>query len=386
MSLTLGDYIYYILKPPVRLFLRHKFNIQVETNALQEAKGPYLLLGHHVTNYDPVISNAYSKRLIRYIAGDANQDSHIKKLLLAMMESIPFAKNRGDAKSIRDLVKHVKQGHPVGLYPEGGRNWDGTTDYIIPSTAKLVKLLKLPVYAAFFKGGYLSTPRWASQSRRGKMVLEISKILDRETVLSKSAKELHRVLKEKLDYNEFQWQRQSRVYFKGHNLAEYIQRLLYLCPNCQAVNSFQSQGDSFHCTNCNIEYSVNHYGEIEGCREFTDTVSWNRWQQSHLRDIIQKGFSFANSDVQLEKLDIETGKRKKEQVQLNLLPKWLELKSGQGAETVHYRDLSSMSITFSDMLEFYVGKSKYRITLDPRRHMSIKLLYDLVMKVKGERD
>ena len=169
MGLTGGDIVYYLLKPPVRWYLRQLFNIHVESNPLEDVRGPYLLLGHHVTNHDPIISNAFSKRLIRYIAGDANQDSIIKRFLLAMLESIPFAKNRSDAKSIRELVRHIKAGHPVGLYPEGGRNWDGTTDYLIPSTATLGSFVKVPVYATFFKGGYLS-PRAGSFPRKGKMV------------------------------------------------------------------------------------------------------------------------------------------------------------------------------------------------------------------------
>ena len=71
-----------------------------------------MLLGHHVTNLDPVIGNMCANRLVRFIAGDANQDSLIKRFLLALVESIPFAKNRSDAKSIRRLVRHVQPAAP----------------------------------------------------------------------------------------------------------------------------------------------------------------------------------------------------------------------------------------------------------------------------------
>lgn len=378
MGLTGGDIVYYLLKPPVRWYLRQLFNIHVENNPLEDVREPYLLLGHHVTNHDPIISNAYSNRLIRYIAGDANQDSLIKKFLLALLESIPFAKNRSDAKSIRELVRHIKAGRPVGLYPEGGRNWDGITDYLIPSTAKLIKLLKVPVYATFFKGGYLSRPRWASFPRKGKMVLDIQLLMDKETVLKKPVEEIYRLLVERLSYNEFAWQKHQRIPFRGKNLAEHIERLLYLCPACNAVNSLKSQGNVFRCTACTKEYGVDQYGEIQGCPEFDNTVAWNQWQRSQLPRIIEEGFEFHNAGVKLQKRDLAAKTRSKHSVNLTLSPEGIELVGKRGKETIDLGQISSLSITFQDVVEFYLGKVKYSLTFDPRRHMSVKLFYDLL--------
>lgn len=378
MNLTGGDVIYYILKPPVRFYLKQRFNIHVGENPLENLKEPYLLLGHHVTVEDPIISNAYSNRLIRYIAGDANQDSWLKKVLLAMMESIPFAKNRGDAKSIRSMLRHIKAGHPIGLYPEGGRNWDGTTDNLVPSTAKLIKLLKVPVYAAFLKGGYLSRPRWATYPRRGKLVLEFRQLFDKETVAGKTHDELYTLLVEKLNYNEFAWQDKHRIIFKGRNLAEHIERLLYLCPTCKGVNTMKSQGDKFHCTACRVEYTVSHYGDILGCPEFQDTAAWNKWQRSQLPRIIEEGFSFVNTGLRLEKKDPRQRVRRRQLIDLTVTPDKLVLRGKGGTEVLAFADLFSQSITFQDVVEFYVGKTKYRLIFDPRRHMSVKLFYDLI--------
>lgn len=376
MRLTGGEMTYYALKPLVRSFLNWEFNIQVESNPLKDLKEPYLLLGHHVANEDPIISNAYANTLIRYIAGDANQDHWLKRNLLTLLESIPFTKNRGDAKSIRVMLRHVRDGHPIGLYPEGGRNWDGVTDTLIPSTAKLIKLLKIPVYAAFFKGGHLSRPRWASHPRKGKLVLEIKQLFDKDTVEKTSPEDLYTMLVDRLKYNEFRWQEKNRVLFRGKNLAEHIERLLYVCPSCLAVNSFRSAGDKFRCTACQAEFTVNPYGEILGCQDFQDTAAWNQWQRGHLPRLCQEGFSFTNDAMALE---IRAGKQKtKHKVMMNFSPDRLELMGETCSEVIMLNDLSSLSITFQDVVEFYLGKTKYRLTFDPRRHMSVKLFYDLL--------
>lgn len=378
MSLTGGDVFARLLKSPVRSYLKWQFNIQVESNPLKDLEEPYLLLGNHVMNEDPIVSNAYANRLIRFIAGDANQDHWLKRNLMAMLESIPFAKNTGDAKSIRALVRHVKAGHPVGLYPEGGRNWDGATDLLVPSTGKLIKLLKVPVYAVIFKGGYLSRPRWATYPRKGKLVMEIKQLFGRETIASKTPEELQALLVEKLNHNEYVWQRKHRIPFRGKNLAEHIERLLYICPHCNAINSIQSQGDQFFCKECKSQYGINQYGEILGCPEFSDTVSWNQWQRQFLPRIIQDGFRFVNEEMLLNKREIGVKPWKRDIVRLTFLPDRLEIQGKKGSEAILLSDISGLSITFQEIVEFYLGKVKYRLRFNPRRHMSIKLFYDLL--------
>ncbi len=385
MGLTRGDVFYRFLKPPVRSYLSWIYNIQVKSNPLKDLNEPYLLLGNHVTNEDPIISNVYANRLIRYVAGDANQDHWLKRILLTQLESIPFAKNTGDAKSIRVLVRHVRAGHPVGLYPEGGRNWDGATDELVPSTGKLIKLLKVPVYGIIFKGGYLSRPRWAAYPRKGKLVMEIKELFGRDTIARKTPDELQALLVEKLDHNEYVWQRAQRIPFKGKRLAEHIERLLYVCPHCNAVNTIKSKGDQFYCTACDSQYSINVYGEILGCNDFSDTISWNQWQRKFLPKIIGEGFQYVNEDVLLSKKEIGRKLWQRDTVKLVFSPDSLEISGKKGAETILLSDISGLSITFQDVVEFYLDKFKYRLRFDPQRHMSVKLFYDLLgTLVKGE--
>lgn len=384
MNLTTGDIIYHLLKYPVMLYLKLKFNIKVEHNPLKEVKGPYLLLGHHVTAFDPIISNLFSRRLIRYVTADANYDSKLKRFFLNLVEGIPFTKNAADSSAIRRIMRHIKKGHPVGLYPEGGRNWDGSTDFIIPSTAKLVKLLRVPVYAIFYKGGYLSKPRWAYYFRKGIMNVEIREIISEDIIAHNSIKDIYNLLVEKLNYNEFEWQRKHKIPFRGKKLAEDIERLLYLCPECQAINSIISRGNNFYCKSCGKEHSINEYGTIEGSSHFSDTVTWNRWQMSRLPELIEKGFTFSNPQISLEK--IENEKRERFKVLLALHPDKLIIEyDDRQREVIAIQDISGLSITFLDMVEFFIDDTKYRFTFDPKKHMSVKLFYDLLTTVKEDK-
>ena len=65
-------------------------------------------------------------------------------------------------------------------------------------------------------------------------------------------------------------------------------------------------------------------------------------------------------------------------VDLTFSPRGVELTGKKGKETIDLGEISSLSITFQDVVEYYVGRVKHRFTFDPRRHMSVKLFYDLL--------
>lgn len=377
MTLTRGDRLYQGLKPLVRMYLKHKFQLQVLENPLERLEGPYLLLGHHVTAFDPLMANLLSSRLIRFVASDVNYDAPVKKFFLELLEAIPFSKNHADSKAVRLLLKHVEAGHPVGLYPEGGRNWDGETERLIPSTAKLVKLLKVPVYQIRSFGGYLSKPRWASHFRKGNLLLDVRKIFDPEEIKGRSTEEIRVLLEEALAYNEYDWQREVQIPFQGERRAEHIQRLLYLCPQCGSWNTQKSLGNVFHCSACGLHHEVDVYGFLQGPGPFADPAAWNRWQRVALGDLLGRGFTFENPEISLEVIR-EGGSRTKERVNLIFQAEHLTLKGPAWEEILPYDHLGSLSITLLDVVEFYQGTTKYRLVFEPEKHMSVKLFYDLL--------
>lgn len=378
-----GDIWYKLLKRPVSLYLKNKLNLIEETNEHALEKGSYLMLGHHVTAYDAIISNMYSKSLIRYISGDANYDNELKKKLLNMMDCIPFSKNKSDMAAILKIKRKIKQGSPIGLYPEGGRNWDGVTDYIIPSTAKLIKMLKVPVYISFHKGGFLTKPRWASYLRKGKIIVSSKLLFTKDQIKDMSVEEIHNLLKDSLQYNAFEWQKEHMIAFKGKNLAEHIERLLYKCPKCGSLDSFVSSGDYFKCKTCHVQYKMNIYGFIEGCEQFDNTADWNQWQKNFIPSIVNNDFEFTSKNVATEIIHKENNTREKKNATVTLTNEKITLLIDGTTNIIPIHKLFGLSTTFLDVCEFHYGKTKYRLTFNPKQHMSIKLFYDIIRNYKG---
>ncbi len=285
-------------------------------------------------------------------------------------------------KSIRQLMKLAKSNHPIGLYPEGGRNWDGATDELIPSTAKLIKMIAIPVYVTFYKGGFLSRPRWASHSRRGLIQFEGYQLLSSQDIKSMSVKEIYDKMTKALAYNEFDWQKNHMIPFKGKKRAEHIERLLYKCPECGAMTSIESKNHDFTCLSCDHTFHMNVYGFIEGCSMFEDTHQWHQWQKSFIPEIIANMDTYHLRSITFEKRDNKTKEKSRYTANVTLYPNRIELEYDNGIELLELQSSYGFSITLLDLFEFFTNDHKYRLVFDPTRHLPIVFIYDLLNQLK----
>ncbi len=292
MKYSKGEVLYRFLKKVAKPIFYTKFNIEEGDYVLPEDGQPFILVGHHVSSFDPIIISAFSRRLIRFLYTDANRRLPIRSLLLRKLDMIPFAKNSADFKSIRQIKKRLEHGQAVGIFPEGGASWDGRTDVLIESTAKLIKMMGVPVYGITYNGAYLSKPRWSKETRRGQVVLNSYVILDKEAISKMTHEKIHARLTKLLQYDEFGWQNDVMMEFKGKDLAERIERLLYCCPKCNAFNTILSHQNTFECTGCGKRFEYDVYGRIldvsSGAKGpfILNIPQWNSWQREALRKLI----------------------------------------------------------------------------------------------------
>ena len=378
-----GEFLYTILKPFTRKVFYNKFKVIEGDYVLPEKPESFIIIGHHVSAFDPIILNVFSKRYIRFLYGDANSKLKIRNMFLRGLDMIAFSKNSADFKSIRILKERLKMGQVIGLYPEGGASWDGSTDKIIASTSKLIKMMKVPVYGVEYNGAYLSKPRWCKNTRRGKVIMNTYTLFDQDEIQSLSHSQIHDRLVQALTYNEFEWQAKNLIRFKGKDLAEYIERLLYKCPECLSYNIFVSKGDEFSCKHCNSRFRYNEFGFIEhlegeGFKPYNyDLVKWNKWQQHDLclklSDKTYKDFKNLigfNNEFLLHGVTLTIDDVK----QTNIYYGIDHIRAD--SQTIYFADMSSQSITFGFVVEFFYDKYKYHMEFLPESNLSIKLFYD----------
>ena len=216
-------------------------------------KGPYVICANHSHLLDPFFIGALVRRPLFQMASNEFFRKPLLRRFMWAMGAFPRKKGFSDIKSIKYAIGLVKKGHPLIIYPEGGRNWDGETLPIIRSTAKLVKVLKVPLVTVVSRGNYLAWPRWASKRRKSTITVHFSKPVSFEK--DASAEEIVAHI-EKGIYNNDNYTEIGRI--KGKDPARGLPRLLWRCPGCRVVDGLaEKDGRSIRCSCCGKEWEVN---------------------------------------------------------------------------------------------------------------------------------
>jgi 1-acyl-sn-glycerol-3-phosphate acyltransferase len=291
------------------VYLRLRFNLHGRNlHIFKELKPPYLILANHVGYWDPFMVSSVLPDPVHWVAADQTFRSVLQGYLLQFVGAIPKTKGVSDFETIRSVLRIREAGGVIGLFPEGQRTWDGVTLPLLPATAKLVKLLRVPVVVAKFKGAYFGHPRWARRPRCGKIVVAFHRAMEPADLRSLSPTAIHQRLQSLLEHDDYQYQSRRMRPYRDPRRAEYIENVLIYCPECLADGSIHSRGHRFHCRSCGTRWIYTREGFITVPRDRTSPAAaptpprrgshpapaptpptfstirdWNRWQRAELQ-------------------------------------------------------------------------------------------------------
>jgi 1-acyl-sn-glycerol-3-phosphate acyltransferase len=108
-----------------RLFLSTSYKVEVIGKENIPNEGATILCCNHINNFDPPLLGAYIKRQLHYMAKQELFEMPILKGLLPKLGAFPVRRGMSDKQAIRTAMKLLKDGHMIGLFPEGTRSKDG---------------------------------------------------------------------------------------------------------------------------------------------------------------------------------------------------------------------------------------------------------------------
>ena len=379
-------YGFQILRYPLKWYMKKKLNLNLIKNEAKDDRGPFFITGNHITAYDALISLVYVQPLVKFIAADINYDHKIKNFFMKHAGIIPFTKRNTDVRAMKRVIREVKQNNSTGLYPEGGRSWHGETEELIYSTVKLIKLLKIPVYVQKLEGAYMVSPRWGKTYYKGRTDVSIYKMLEADEVIKMTEDELYEALKQHLYHNDYEDQRKKMIPLKGDERAEYIERFIYVCPNCFAFDRFQSHKNDFTCNACLSEGHVNEYGFLTGDFKYDNLVEWHHFQKSHLKAFLDHHELEPKTLKEVCHTSQEEGMKKvKEMVNLSLTHECILLENTEKKEKIMYKDLSEPTISLKNTLIFFENKKRHEFVIEPFLHQaSIVYINEIIQNLRGK--
>lgn len=359
-------------------YLTGRYNLVHIDKGVKELKPPYLILANHTNFWDPFFVGTFVPEPIHFVTADEYFRNPLVKVALGLVGAIPKSKFIADFDTVKSILKIKKTGGIIGIFPEGKRNWDGGPEPIVYSTAKLIKALKIPVVTVLLKGAHLSKPRWARKSRRGTISVAFEILLTPEEIRLLPTDEIYKRITAGLAYDEYVFQKDKKIPFRGQRLAENLELFLFTCPQCRQIGTMKSRRNDFFCGSCGYCVSFDEYGFFQQKKNrsgqqlsFRSPREWNQWQLKLLEEeivsvkedtsvILEDRLAVMFRGTRLQPLKrLHTG-------HLQLLCDSLLFLSLHGDKLrFPLEEITGLNVQHNDKLEFYHQDTLYRFIFKP---------------------
>ena len=272
-----------ILLPIIALYTRWKYSIDVEPFK-EQGDRQYLIMINHQTAFDQFFVPMAFKGMIYFVATeDIFSLGWLSSLLKFLIAPIPIKKQTTDIHAVMNCLRVAKEGGTIALAPEGNRTYNGKTVNINPAIAKLAKKLRLPIAIFRIEGGYGIEPRWSDVTRKGRMKAYVSRVIEPEEYKTLSDEEFYELICKELYVDEAV----ADSTFHHKQLAEYMERLVYVCPYC-GLSKFESHDDIVECKSCHRQIRYLPTKELEGVGfefPFRFVADWYDYQENFVNNL-----------------------------------------------------------------------------------------------------
>lgn len=346
--------------------LRRKYNIDVQPYTEDDGR-PCLILFNHQTPSDQFFVGLSFKKPIYYVASeDIFSNGWISSVLRYAVAPIPIKKNTGDARAVLTCMRVAAEGGTIAMAPEGNRTYSGRTGTMNASIVPFIRRMKLPVLLYRIEGGYGTEPRWSDKIRKGSMKSFVVRRIEREEYSEMTKDELLAAIKEGLYVDE----NVTGGTFKSRRSAEYMERALYVCPNC-GFSKLESNKNTIKCLKCgrSAEYLSDKTFRAPDNGEkgfpFGNFGEWYDFQNSFVSALDPDEYIDEPAFTDIADLySVALYKKKKrleKRTSVSLYGNRVEILRGRDHEGILFTDISTVTVLGRNKLNIYTGDKVYQL-------------------------
>ncbi len=260
-------------------------------------KEPALFLMNHSCFIDlEIVGTLLAKRPYNIVT---TTDAFVgKNWLMRAIGCIPTKKFVNDTGLVKDM-QHVltKLKSSVVMFPEASYSFDGTATPLPTSLGMCIKYLGVPVVMIRTYGAFQRDPLYNNiQVRKIDVSAKEEYILSPEQISEMTTEEINSVLNSYFNFDNFKWQQENKIKVDEPFRADYLNRVLYKCPECMKEGEMHGEGEFITCRACGKTHRLTEYGFLEatdGEPNFTHIPDWYKWERKCVKDEILNGtYSF----------------------------------------------------------------------------------------------
>ena len=101
------------------------FNIRAFGRENVPKTGPVLMVSNHQSFFDPIINSLPLNREMDYMARESLFQNRLFAAQIRMLNAFPVHRGSVDVSAIKEIIRRLKAGRAVVIYPEATRTRDG---------------------------------------------------------------------------------------------------------------------------------------------------------------------------------------------------------------------------------------------------------------------
>ncbi|MBE5818144.1 MAG: hypothetical protein E7312_03720 [Clostridiales bacterium] len=378
MSLTM------LLLGIINKFYKVRFSYDYDRKAIKDQ--PAILLSSHASRLEFIYSiYGFRRKDVNIVCGYQNI---LKKGIYPIFIRLGVISKylyQPDLVCVKNMLKVLKRNGSIGLFPEGIQSTSGSLHPINPATAQFIKHSKANIVVCTTKGAYMATNRYSSDRKKGYIGIDYSLLFTSEMLDELSEEQIYAKLLEKINYNDFEFNKTARNKYVGKNSNAFgIDKILYKCPNCGEEHILFVEGDKVTCKACDFNVRIDEYYDlvdVKGkCPKNID--EWYKWQRRCVAkeikaDDFEMEINGSLCTLKLDKLRKAPYNREVLSVgNMKLTNKGLSFAGELNGQSVdfEFKAKSVYSLTFSTkgFLEFYNNNDYYMLIPDDKEQCLIK--------------
>ncbi len=125
-------------------------------------EGAFILAGNHVSFLDPPFFGQACRREAFYMARDTLFEPWLGGKILRSWNCVPISRDRGDLGALRTMLRLLKEGKAVLMFPEGTRSPDGSLQEARAGIGMIAAHARCPIMPMRIFGTDKALPRGAS--------------------------------------------------------------------------------------------------------------------------------------------------------------------------------------------------------------------------------
>lgn len=163
-------------------------------------EGPAIIVANHQSFLDPPLMCCLYTNPLHFLARHTLWCNAFMRWFMPISQSIPINQERPDPARILEVIRTVRKGERIVIFPEGSRTPDGEMHEAMPGIGLILsKLPGVPVQPVRIEGAYESMPIHRNTIRRVPLTLSVGEpIIFTEAELKVRGREAQRAIGKKL--------------------------------------------------------------------------------------------------------------------------------------------------------------------------------------------